>query len=64
MKSVLILLAVVALGWLAAILAIALFIFSVSLVAGVVITFRSAKGEKQKPADRAPVKRLVEQEQT
>ncbi len=64
MKPVLILLAVVALGWLGAAFAIALFILFVSLIAGVIITLRSAKGEKRKQADRSPVKRLVEQEQT
>ena len=64
MKPVLILLAVVVLGWLGAVFALALFILFVSLVAGVIITLRSAKAEKQKQADRSPVKRLVEQEQT
>lgn len=64
MKIVLVLLGVVFLGWLAAVLAIALFIFFVSLVAWVVITLRSPNGKKEKPAERSAVKRLVEQEQT
>lgn len=64
MKTILLLLAVVALGWLAAALAIAGFIFFASLGAWVVITCRSAKGKKQEQPDRSRVKRLVEQEQT
>lgn len=63
MKTVLLLLAVVAGGWLVAILAIALFIFFVALVAWVVMTLRSAKEEGPEQANRSPVKRLVEQEQ-
>lgn len=64
MKTILLLIAVVALGWLTAILAIALIIFSASLVAWAVITFRSARENKQDRADRSPLKTLVEQEQT
>jgi hypothetical protein len=64
MKTILLLIAVVGLGWLAAVLAIAGLIFFASLMAWVVITCRSMRDKEQERAERARVKRLVEQEQT
>ena len=64
MKPVLFLLAVVTLGWLVAILAIAALIFFGSLVAWVVIILRSVGRKEKEQIDRRRLKRLVEQEQT
>jgi uncharacterized membrane protein len=64
MKVILMLMAVVGLGVLAAILAIVLLILFLSFVGWVVITFRSATRKEQERVGRSPVRRQVEQEQT
>jgi uncharacterized membrane protein affecting hemolysin expression len=63
METVLLLIAVVVLGWLLAIVAIVLLIFFVSLVAGIAMILRSVKRERQKQVDRLGRKGLIEQEQ-